>query len=343
MNKTSAHLTSIGALIGLSALLLAPALAMAESGTIGSRPVIEVRETHKDGGTVEEGTVVPFQFEVANRGQADLEVTQVKPGCGCTVAKWDRVIKPGEHRTISAEMNTLSFHDTVTKHLTIFSNDPEHPQIDLQITAHLLPLVKITPSTVALLAVSDKAVTREFTLERSRDRPMKIMQVIPNAPYIRAATTPLPGDGRYKLTVTALPDAPLGRSNVPVVVWTDLATAPSITFIITVDRGIVTVPPLAFFGVVPRVLTAPRQSTVTIRGNSAPFHVKGVAVDDPQLSAKVETVREGAEYRVTVTYAGGWETTGMRRQTLTVTTDDPQQPVIKIPVQASLQARIARR
>ena len=63
--------------------------------------MIEVRETHKDAGVFEEGTVVPFQFEVANRGQADLEVTQVKPSCGCTVAKWDRVIKPGEHRTIS--------------------------------------------------------------------------------------------------------------------------------------------------------------------------------------------------------------------------------------------------
>jgi hypothetical protein len=43
---------------------------------------------------------------------------------------------------------------------------------------------------------------------------------------------------------------------------------------------------------------------------------------------------------VTVIYAGGWDT-GVRRQTLTVTTDDPKQPVIEIPVRAVVQAKIA--
>ena len=52
-------------------------------------------------------------------------------------------------------------------------------------------------------------------------------------------------------------------------------------------------------------------------------------------------MRAGAEYRVTVTYTGGWDTTGLRRQMLTVTTDDPKQPVIEIPVQAAIQAKVA--
>jgi len=43
---------------------------------------------------------------------------------------------------------------------------------------------------------------------------------------------------------------------------------------------------------------------------------------------------------VIVSYAGGWDA-GPRRQTLTVTTDDPKQPVIQIPVQAVVQAKIA--
>ena len=41
--------------------------------------------------------------------------------------------------------------------------------MELTITAHLVPLVKISPSPAALLAVGDKAVTREFTLERNGD------------------------------------------------------------------------------------------------------------------------------------------------------------------------------
>jgi hypothetical protein len=238
-------------------------------------------------------------------------------------------------------MNTLYFRGSVTKHLTVFSNDPARPQVELTITAHLLPLVKISPDLDALLVVGDKPVTQEFTLERSGGQPMKIVQVIPYAPYVKAETTPLPGPGHYKLTVTAMPDAPLGRSKVAVVVWTDLQQGGALTFILTVDRGIVAIPPVVFYGIVPREMKTPRQATVTILRNSTPFHVKSVAVSDPHLAAKLETVRDGAEYRVTVSYAGGWDT-GRRQQTLTVTTDDPKQPVIEIPVQAFVQAKIAK-
>ncbi len=90
---------------------------------------------------------------------------------------------------------------------------------------------------------------------------------------------------------------------------------------------------MVFFGIVPHQIETPRQAAITILRNSAPFHVRSVAVSDPLLSSKLETVRDGAEYRVTVTYAGGWNP-GRGRQTLTVTTDDPKQPVIEIPVQA---------
>jgi len=201
-------------------------------------------------------------------------------------------------------------------------------------------LVNISPGPDALMVVADKPATQEFTLERSGGHPMKILQVIPYAPYLKAEITPLPGQGRYKLTVTATMDAPLGSSKAAVVVWTDLQQGGALTFIITVDRGIVAIPPMVFYGIVPREMKTPQQAAVTILRNSTPFHVQSVAVTDPRLAAKLETVRAGAEYRVTVTYAGGWDT-GRRQQTLTVTTDDPKQPVIEIPVQAIIQAKIS--
>ena len=57
------------------------------------------------------------------------------------------------------------------------------------------------------------------------------------APYIKAETTPLPGPGRYKVTVTATSDAPLGRSTVPVAVWTDVPKAESLTLTLTAAQG----------------------------------------------------------------------------------------------------------
>jgi hypothetical protein len=328
---------SLALIVGVFAVLLPPP---AKADSDGPRPVIEVREIHKDGGLVEEGTVVHFQFEVANRGQADLQLKQVKSPCGCAVTKWDRVIEPGAQGLIHVEMNTQYFRGAVTKHLTLISNDPDRLEIELTIALRLIPLVNISPGLNAVLDVTDRAVTQEFTLERNGQRPMKIVQVIPNAPYIDARTTPLPGQGRYKLTVTATPAAPLGRSNVAVTVWTDVEKGAVLTFFITVDRGIVAVPPSLFYGMVPQELDTPRQASLTIRRDSAPFRVTGATVNDSNLTLKLETVRESAEYRVTVTYAGGWNP-GRWRQMLTVTTDDPKQPVIEIPVQAVVQAKIA--
>src|SRR5690242_4721222 len=47
-------------------------------------PMLLVQGTSQDGGTVEEGTVLKYRFTVKNQGDADLEIKQVKPSCGCT-------------------------------------------------------------------------------------------------------------------------------------------------------------------------------------------------------------------------------------------------------------------
>src|SRR5205809_755405 len=92
-------------------------------GSPGSpRPLMELAETHKDGGVVEQGTLVQYQFTLRNRGQADLEIPQVKTSCGCSVAKWDRVVKAGQTAVIEAQMHTDTFRGPVSKHLTVISN-----------------------------------------------------------------------------------------------------------------------------------------------------------------------------------------------------------------------------
>jgi hypothetical protein len=319
----------------MSLALLTPAMAADPvPATAGPQPLMEVKETAQDGGVVEEGTVVHFRFTVANRGEGDLLIQRVKPSCGCTVAKWEPMIKAGAEAAIEGEMNTEYFRGAVTKHLTVFSNDPNRPQLELTITARVNPLVEIKPGNAAMLAVDDKPATHEFTLERTGGKPMQIVRVVANAPYIKAESTPLPGEGRYKVTVTATTDTPAGRNVIPVTVQTDLPKGAMRMLMVTVDRGIVTVPPMVFYGILPPKLQAPMQAAISLSRHSGPFHVTEATADDPKLQVKLETVREGAEYRVTVTYPGGC---GLVRKTLTIKTDDPKQQVITIPIQAVIQ------
>lgn len=326
---------------GLSLAILAPrAIAdpavSAPAPPAHSGPVLTVQKTSEDDGKVEEGTVLKFRFAVANHGDADLEISQVKPSCGCTVPHWDKLIAPGKEGEIDAEVHTEHFRGAILKHLTVISNDSKQPQLELSLTAQITPLVEINPGPVALLSVDDKPVSQVFTLERTGGRPMKILQVSPVASFLKTDLTQLPGDGRYKLTVTATTDVPFGRSPTPILVKTDLPKAGDLTLTVIVDRGIVTTPPLVYWALPPGDLKAPVQGVVTIIRQQGQFHVKSVSVDDPKLQTKLQTVRDGQEYQVTVTYAGGWQ--GERTQKmLTVTTDDPKQPELKIPVMAIVE------
>jgi Protein of unknown function (DUF1573) len=306
----------------------------------GTGPVIEVKPASQDGGTVEEGTAVHYRFEITNRGPADLEIAQVKPSCGCTVPHWDKLIKPNGEGVIEAEVHTERFRGPIQKHLTVFSNDPDHPQIELTLTAKVTPLVQVDPGVVSLLSIDDKPVMQEFTLQRTGGQPMQVLQVIATQPYLKTELTALPGPGRYKLAVTATPDAPMGRTPTPVVVRTDLTKCENLTLTLIVDRGVLTIPPMLFLGQLPRELKAPAHGTVTVMRQKGPFHVTGVSVDDPKLTARLETVREGFEYHIFVSYAGGWDP-GVVRKSLTITTDDPKQPSLVVPVQATIESQEA--
>ena len=184
--------------------------------------------------------------------------------------------------------------------------------------------------------MEDRPVTQEFTLERSGGQPMKILEVTPAEPFLKTEVSPLVGSGRYKVAVTATMDTPLGQKSVVVTVRTDIVQSDSVTLVMVVTRGIVATPPVLFLGSVEREPKAPAQTTLTLARRTVPFHITGVAVDDPKLRSTLRTVQDGQQYQISVSYAGGWEP-GLVRKTLTVTTDDPRQREIEVPVQAIVE------
>jgi hypothetical protein len=83
-------------------------------------------------------------------------------------------------------------------------------------------------------------------------------------------------------------------------------------------------------------MNPPAASVVMITRQKGAFHVTRATMDDSEVQAELEAVQEGQQYRVTLTYAGGWEP-GLRQKVLVVTTDDPKQREIRIPVQVMVQ------
>src|ERR1041384_6328411 len=87
----------------------AKASAATESKDEEKAPRLTIVEPVKDYGTVPQGDKLEWSFLVKNAGDADLQIIAAKPGCGCTVADFDKVIKPGETGKVTAHADPTAF------------------------------------------------------------------------------------------------------------------------------------------------------------------------------------------------------------------------------------------
>ncbi len=115
-------------------LFLSFSLLFAQEG----KPKINVPEQFFDFGDIQEGEIVSHDFEIQNTGDAELQITRVKASCGCTAAHPDKdVLKPGESTKVKVEFNSASRAGKQRKHVYVFSNDPEQPQMRLSFATYI--------------------------------------------------------------------------------------------------------------------------------------------------------------------------------------------------------------
>lgn len=93
-------------------------------------------ELNHDFGTITEGQVVSHTFTISNDGQSDLFIRKTKPTCGCTASAPEKsVLKPGESTSITVSFNSSGRTGQQTKAVTVITNDPSQPLVNLQFKA----------------------------------------------------------------------------------------------------------------------------------------------------------------------------------------------------------------
>lgn len=94
-----------------------------EAGEGFGAPTTIDAETTFNFGDVVEGEVVEVTFEVKNTGDLPLNIVEVKPACGCTVAEYTKKpILPGEIGMIKSQVNTTGFAGEISKSVTMMAN-----------------------------------------------------------------------------------------------------------------------------------------------------------------------------------------------------------------------------
>lgn len=81
-------------------------------------------------GKVKKGEQVEHVYEVTNTGTNPLIISQVKPGCGCTVPDYTKdPILPGQKGKITLKFDSGQFDGLVNKQAEVFANVEKAPVI----------------------------------------------------------------------------------------------------------------------------------------------------------------------------------------------------------------------
>lgn len=90
-------------------------------------PVITFKEKTYDFQSAPQHTKVNHKFTFTNTGKSNLIIRKIKSSCGCTVAQLqDKVLSPGESKSIEITFSTGSRKGFQKKLVTIISNDPKN-------------------------------------------------------------------------------------------------------------------------------------------------------------------------------------------------------------------------
>jgi hypothetical protein len=116
------------------------------------KSLIKFDKVVHDFGKIGPSVYVNCEFKFKNTGDGTLKMTRKpKAGCGCTIPKLDKMkYAPGESGVIKVRFHSIPTPGNVTKHITVFSNDPKNPKLDLTIKAEVEIAISTTPKILTL-------------------------------------------------------------------------------------------------------------------------------------------------------------------------------------------------
>ena len=315
-------------------------------GRAVAAPKIEVIPETKDAGTVAKGQVIETTFVVKNSGGSDLIISDARPGCGCTVASFDKVVKPGAQGKVVTSVDTKSFSGPIAKSVLLVSNDPDRGQINLFIKAVVKPYVDVLPQPyVRMSVVKGDSDVRDVIL-LSEEKSFKPTVGESAQPYVKAEILPAgdkdkiaghPGE-QYKLHITVTGDAPEGLLNAPVRVTTGVSQQPTIEVPVSgIVRARVSVTPVMvnFGNFTAGKDPITRNIVVTNNKPANPFKVTKAEVSIPGFVTDVVPTQEGVSYTVVVK-ASDKIRKGPLDGTVKLFTTDKEKSVIELPLRGEV-------
>ena len=349
----------MGMLCEMERVLVSIALAMALPGQTPERvavadepakvPSVHFEETTFDFGTVKNTEVKHHDFRVTNTGTGVLLITEVKPGCGCTVAgAWDRQIAPGKTGTIPIDFNPVNFAGQIAKALTVICNDPVQSTHQLTIKAKVWRPIDVDPGYVHFMPVEGEAVadTKVVRIVSNVDEPLTLEPPVVNNPALKTELKTVRAGKEYELHIAfdparlPAPGGP-GAPNSPataISMKTSIAAMPLVTVssYVLMQPAVQASPqqivlPAGAVGKETRHMVMVRSlGKDSIKVLQAWASVSTIAVETKEIAV-------GKIFQLTVTLPGSYDP-AVSPAELIVTTDHSKYSTMRVPISATKPA-----
>jgi thiol-disulfide isomerase/thioredoxin len=313
----------------------------------GPRPIISVDDPVVDFGEHWASPTMEHTFRIRNTGDAPLEITQVRPTCGCTVARdYPRTIEPGQTGDFPFTLNVARYQGPYTKPIFVMSNDPDQPQIKLDMKGVAQQQIETQPRGAFFGVLQGNAPqTRTVTITNNTETPLKLEINPPSdpGPFRFELNETDPGK-EFELKVTAVaPFGEVGLKRVNLPLATNLPEEPQKLLLVTgnVQPRISIRPPSIRImepqsaqpdGTAQRTPTTSRVRGLTLINNSAdPVEITEVTTDDPALSVEYQRIGATRNYSVRLRWDEDY-TVPSEGRTLTIKTDDEEFAELTVPI-----------
>jgi hypothetical protein len=337
-----------------AALTAGPAMAQAQKpaakgaakAAVVAAPKIEVVSETKDVGTIAKGQVIDATFVVKNTGGSDLVISDARPSCGCTVASFDKLIKPGGEGKVVSSVDTKTFSGPISKSILLVSNDPDRPQLNLFVKANVKPFVDVLPQPFVRFSVIKGDGAGQDVILLSDEKTFKPTVAETSQPYVKAEILPagdkdkIPGRAgeQYRLRISVTGDAPDGLLNAPLRINTGVAQQPTLEIPVSgIVRPRVSVTPVMvnFGNFTAGKDPITRNIIVTNNKPGVPVKVTKAEVSVPGFVTDVVPTQEGISYTVVVK-ASERVKKGALQGTVKLYTSDKEKSIIELPLRGEV-------
>lgn len=172
------------------------------------------------------------KVKIYNRGTDELNITNVRPGCGCTTAPLDKSkVAPGEFATLDITLNVASSVGQVTKSILIESDDPSRKSFHYYLKATIVRPIEVNPQYIVfneLYFGREASTTISIKNTTDKDINIKDIELMPQSIIVDLKpNTVLKAKSEIQMTTKLTPNN-AGTNHIKVTLVTDNPDAPKV-------------------------------------------------------------------------------------------------------------------